>query len=66
MAYRLRHYSGITGHIDVFAAGISDELYNYDGDLSYGSPICVGRHEFPKRPELFIHAMKHKYERNYR
>jgi Glycosyl transferases group 1. len=59
VADRLRRYSNITRHIDVFAAGISDELYNYDGDLSYGSPICVGRHEFPKRPELFIHAMKH-------
>jgi glycosyltransferase involved in cell wall biosynthesis len=45
-------------NIEVFRAGIDDKYYNYTGEIKYEFPICVGRHEFPKRPELFIHAMK--------
>jgi glycosyltransferase involved in cell wall biosynthesis len=59
VADRLRLYNGITSPIATFAAGIADDFYDYDGPLSFGDPICVGRHEFPKRPELFIHAMNH-------
>jgi len=59
VADRLRLYNGITSPIATFEAGIADDFYSYDGPLSFGDPICVGRHEFPKRPELFVHAMKH-------
>ncbi len=59
VASRLRRFNGITRHIYTFAAGIEDSYYHYDGPTGFKSPICVGRHEFPKRPELFVHAMKH-------
>lgn len=59
VANRLRQYNNIKSHLYTFAAGIDDEYYQYNGPISFNSPICVGRHEFPKRPELFIHAMKH-------
>lgn len=59
VANRLRDFNGINRNLSVFAAGINEEYYNYSGEISYNDPICVGRHEFPKRPELFIHAMKH-------
>lgn len=59
VASRLRKFNNIKNYINIFSAGISDEYYNYNGDISYNYPICVGRHEFPKRPELFIHTMKH-------
>ena len=56
---RLQFFNGIDKkNIEVFKAGIDDEYYNYTGKIKYENPICVGRHEFPKRPELFIHAMK--------
>lgn len=59
VANRLRKFNGIKENIYTFAAGIDDEFYSYNGRINYINPICVGRHEFPKRPELFIHAMKH-------
>ena len=56
---RLQSFNGIDKrNIEIFRAGIDDEYYNYSGEIKYEVPICVGRHEFPKRPELFIHAMK--------
>jgi glycosyltransferase involved in cell wall biosynthesis len=27
--------------------------------VSFDAPLCVGRHEFPKRTELFLHALVH-------
>lgn len=59
IANRLEKFNGIKKNKFVFEAGIDDAYYNYTGPINYNSPICVGRHEFPKRPELFIHAMKH-------
>lgn len=59
IANRLRKYNGISKNLYTFAAGIDDDYYNYNGPVSFEEPICVGRHEFPKRPELFLHAMKH-------
>lgn len=59
VANRLRTYNGISQNLYTFAAGINDDYYNYSGPVAYEEPICIGRHEFPKRPELFIHAMKH-------
>lgn len=45
--------------IEVFYAEIDREYFNYQGPRSFQKPICVGRHEFPKRPELFIQGMKY-------
>jgi glycosyltransferase involved in cell wall biosynthesis len=59
IANRLRTYNGLSKHLYTFAAGIDDDYYSYAGPVSFEDPICIGRHEFPKRPELFIHAMKH-------
>lgn len=59
VAERLRRFSGIMREIFTFSAGIDDDYYAYDGPIRFEDPICVGRHEFPKRPELFVHAMKH-------
>lgn len=42
---------------DIFYAGVDDMYFNYNGKVTYNTPICVGRHEFPKRVELFIAAV---------
>lgn len=55
---RLQDYNLLKQNIDVIYAGIDQELFDYDGPITYESPIVVGRHEFPKRPELFVSAMK--------
>lgn len=55
---RIEKYNNITNNVDVIYAGIDQDIYNYKGSISYKYPIVVGRHEFPKRPELFIAAMK--------
>ncbi|MNC33684.1 Glycosyl transferases group 1 [compost metagenome] len=55
---RIRKYNQLENNVDLFYAGIDNEIYHYDGIVSYQSPIVVGRHEFPKRPELFVKAMK--------
>jgi len=56
---RLKKFNGITKNLYKFSAGISDDLYYYKGNKLFLYPICVGRHEFPKRTELFIQAMKY-------
>lgn len=56
---RLSRFNHVADRTMVFNAGIDDDYFNFSGSVSYDVPICVGRHEFPKRPELFIHAMKH-------
>ncbi|UUZ83051.1 glycosyltransferase family 4 protein [Paenibacillus sp. P26] len=55
---RINYYNNLTNNIDVIYAGIDPDIFNYDGPLNYIDPIVVGRHEFPKRPELFVKAMK--------
>jgi glycosyltransferase involved in cell wall biosynthesis len=55
---RIQKYNNLTKNVDVLYAGIDKDIYDYDGPISYNSPIVVGRHEFPKRPELFVAAMK--------
>ncbi|OME80597.1 hypothetical protein BK120_18070 [Paenibacillus sp. FSL A5-0031] len=55
---RIARFNGITDQVDVIYAGINPHLYNFNGTVSYEYPIVVGRHEFPKRPELFVAAMK--------
>jgi glycosyltransferase involved in cell wall biosynthesis len=57
VADRLNKYNRLSP-IGIFYAGIDADFLRYDGNIEYTSPICVGRHEFPKRPDLFLKAMK--------
>lgn len=60
VAKRLMNFNKIDEkNIDIFEAGINESIFEYKGSTDFKSPICVGRHEFPKRPELFLHAMKY-------
>ena len=34
-----------------------DETFSITRARSFESPLCIGRHEFPKRTELFLHAI---------
>jgi glycosyltransferase involved in cell wall biosynthesis len=56
---RLADHNGLAACVDVFSAGVDDMFFEYAGPISSGSPLCIGRHEFPKRTELFLHAMLH-------
>jgi glycosyltransferase involved in cell wall biosynthesis len=56
---RLADHNGLGDNVEVFSAGIDETFVNYDGPISFESPLCIGRHEFPKRTELFLHAMVH-------
>jgi glycosyltransferase involved in cell wall biosynthesis len=56
---RLADHNGLHANVEVFSAGIDESLLNHDRLISFESPICIGRHEFPKRTELFLHAMNH-------
>ncbi len=56
---RLADYNLLYDNVEVFSAGIDEVFLAYDEPLSFESPLCVSRHEFPKRTELFLHAMNH-------
>ena len=56
---RLADHNGLGANVDVFSAGIDETFLDYQGPISFESPLCIGRHEFPKRTELFLHAMIH-------
>ena len=56
---RLADHNGLGANVEVFSAGIDEMFVGYDGPISFESPLCIGRHEFPKRTELFLHAMVH-------
>jgi glycosyltransferase involved in cell wall biosynthesis len=56
---RLADHNGLTGNVAVFNAGLDEAFLDAPEPTAFGSPICVGRHEFPKRTELFLHAMHH-------
>ena len=56
---RLNKFNGLDRNVSVCYAGIDEDFLNFSGEYSFNFPICVGRHENPKRTELFIHAMKH-------
>lgn len=60
---RFAAFNGLTDNVGVYYAGIDDDYFHYQGPTSFQAPISVGRHEFPKRPELFLHAMKHLPEK---
>jgi glycosyltransferase involved in cell wall biosynthesis len=57
---RLRRFNGLVGNVGVYLAGTG-----LGEALVTGRPprqdhvLCVTRHEFPKRAELFVHAMAH-------
>lgn len=56
---RLADENGLRENVTVFSAGIHEDFLNFDRPLRFEAPLSVGRHEFPKRTELFLHAMNH-------
>jgi glycosyltransferase involved in cell wall biosynthesis len=57
---RLHTFNGLDDNVGVFHAGTGVTPHQAAGSVSRCSqPICVSRHEFPKRTELFVLAMKH-------
>ena len=56
---RLADHNGLDASVEVFDAGIDERFLTFDGPIAFESPLCVGRHEFPKRTELFLHALHH-------
>jgi len=58
---RLARFNQID-RVGLFSAGVptgGDRLPARRGQDGAGAVLCVGRHEFPKRTELFVQAMKH-------
>ncbi|CAH1208516.1 D-inositol-3-phosphate glycosyltransferase [Paenibacillus allorhizoplanae] len=55
---RIKQFNNLSNNVDVIYAGIDPDIYHFNGRVAYEYPIVVGRHEFPKRPELFVKAMK--------
>jgi glycosyltransferase involved in cell wall biosynthesis len=56
---RLSDYNGLDQNVEIFTAGLDESFLACDAPLAFEQPLCVGRHEFPKRTELFLHAMHH-------
>lgn len=58
VAGRLAHFNGLHHNVGVFHAGLGfrDGLPKVAGEETYDHVLCVGRHEFPKRTELFVQA----------
>jgi glycosyltransferase involved in cell wall biosynthesis len=56
---RLAQHNGLTDNVEVFSAGIDEAFWDDAAPRTFQSALCVGRHEFPKRTELFLHAMYH-------
>lgn len=56
---RLTDHNGLHDNVSIFDAGLDEAFLTFDGPVSFEAPLCVGRHEFPKRTELFLHAMLH-------
>ena len=56
---RLGRFNGVESNVSVFHAGLGFRSVgsHADGEESYDSVLCVSRHEFPKRTELFVQAM---------
>jgi glycosyltransferase involved in cell wall biosynthesis len=57
---RLQIYNGIETNVGIFHAGMGFQgtLPSPRGDDRFDYPLLVSRHEFPKRTELFVHALK--------
>ena len=60
VAERLRTFNGLDTNVGVFHAGpgLPDALVANTDTSRFDYPLCVSRHEFPKRTELFVHALK--------
>jgi glycosyltransferase involved in cell wall biosynthesis len=57
---RLERYNGITANVSVVHVPSPQPLDDIAASPGTGTHVlCVSRHEFPKRTELFVHAMKH-------
>ena len=56
---RLAEYNGLFENVTVFTAGIDEDVFDAGGPVTFEQPLTIGRHEFPKRTELFLHAMHH-------
>ena len=56
---RLAQHNGLTDNVEVFSAGIDEAFWGDTAAHAFRSALCIGRHEFPKRTELFLHAMLH-------
>jgi glycosyltransferase involved in cell wall biosynthesis len=56
---RLAEHNGLTDNVEVFSAGIDEAFWDDAAPQTFQSALCIGRHEFPKRTELFLHAMYH-------
>lgn len=56
---RLRAFNGVATNVGLYQAGsgLPEHLLVSDDDR-FEHVLCVSRHEFPKRTELFVHAMK--------
>ncbi|MGH2578945.1 MAG: glycosyltransferase family 4 protein, partial [Actinomycetota bacterium] len=56
---RLRHFNGLDANVGVYHAGtgLTEELVVGAGPSTFDHVLCVSRHEFPKRTELFVHAL---------
>lgn len=55
---RLVAFNGISGNVGLFHAAPVAEARS-SPPTAFGDALCVSRHEFSKRPELFVHAMKY-------
>jgi glycosyltransferase involved in cell wall biosynthesis len=56
---RLARQNDLYENVEVFSAGIDEAFLSFNQPLTFVAPLVVGRHEFPKRTELFIHAIHH-------
>ncbi len=56
---RLAHFNGLLGSVGVYHPGseFAERLLADPPGTEFASPLCVTRHEFPKRSELFVQAM---------
>jgi glycosyltransferase involved in cell wall biosynthesis len=58
VAARLSCFNGIDRNVSILHAGLGfTDRFPDASESSDGSVLCVSRHEFPKRTELFVHAM---------
>jgi hypothetical protein len=61
VAERLHTYHGLTERVGVFHAGsgLAEAQLRLPAGDRFEGPLCVSRHEWSKRTELFVAALKH-------
>jgi glycosyltransferase involved in cell wall biosynthesis len=59
VAGRIERFNGLTHNVSVFDAGLGfrGSFPEPSSDDAFEHVLCVSRHEFPKRTELFVQAM---------